>query len=251
MSEQEEFEFRARAEAEAAQEKKSAQATATAPGSAPVDPSMMSQATDFVTQTAIPMAYGLGSAGASLVAEHPLLAGAGAAALFPKTAAKIPGVGAAIDLGRGAIDAANAYSASKNVTALSQLEHQARQYLKMGQQVPQGLQSTIDSMRARVSPPVPSTPTPTPAPAAAPTPTAQQPGVMQRGMDIASKMRQFAAQRVLPVAGTAGVLGGVAAVPGAMMMDAYKNYQTQTPEQRRESAMQALSGQGLGQAGIY
>jgi hypothetical protein len=86
-------------------------------------------------------------------------------------------------------------------------------------------------------------------------PTAQQPSMVQRGMDYASRMRQVAAQRVLPAAGAAlgpaAVMGGVAAVPGAMMMDAYGNYKQQSPEQRKRSAMEALSGQGMGQAGIY
>jgi hypothetical protein len=88
-----------------------------------------------------------------------------------------------------------------------------------------------------------------PAPAAAP---AQQPSMIQRGMDTASRMRQLAAQRVVGFgASGAAVPAAVAAVPGAMMYDAYKNYQTQTPEQRKQSAMEALSGQGMGQAGIY
>ena len=85
-------------------------------------------------------------------------------------------------------------------------------------------------------------------------PATRAPGMMQRGMDIANQMRQYAAQRVIPagaVAGPAAVMGGVAAVPGAMMYDAYKNYQGQSPEDRKRSAMEALSGQGLGQAGIY
>ena len=39
-----------------------------------------------------------------------------------------------------------------------------------------------------------------PAPAAA---AAEQPSIIQRGMDIASKMRQFAAERVIPSMGQA------------------------------------------------
>jgi hypothetical protein len=81
---------------------------------------------------------------------------------------------------------------------------------------------------------------------------ANQPGMIQRGMDVASRMRNAAAQRVIGFgASGAAVPAAVAAVPGAMMYDAYKNYQTQTPEQRKQSAMEALSGQGMGQAGIY
>jgi hypothetical protein len=44
--------------------------------------------------------------------------------------------------------------------------------------------------------------------AAAPAPTAAQPNMMQRGMDYASKMREVAAQRVLPVMGQAGQMAG-------------------------------------------
>lgn len=72
---------------------------------------------------------------------------------------------------------------------------------------------------------------------------------------MAQKVRQMAAQRIIPAAAgaavPAAVAGAVAAPGAAMMYDAYKNYQQQSPEERKRSAMEALSGQGLGQAGIY
>ena len=45
-------------------------------------------------------------------------------------------------------------------------------------------------------------------PAAAPAPQAPRPSMMQRGTDIANQMRQFAAQRVIPVMGQAGQMAG-------------------------------------------
>ena len=49
---------------------------------------------------------------------------------------------------------------------------------------------------------------PSAAPAAAPAPRAPAPSMMQRGTDIANQMRQFAAQRVIPVMGQAGQMAG-------------------------------------------
>lgn len=169
MSEQEEFEFRARAEAEQAQQARESQPPAQEPGG-------LEQAGNFVTQTAIPVAYGLGKAAADVATQNPTLATVGAAAAFPKIAAKVPVLGPAMEMGRGAIDAMNAFSESKNLSSLSQLEHQARQYMKMGQQVPEGLQRSIDSLRTKVAGPVSAPVAPAAAPAAAP---AQQ-GMLSR-----------------------------------------------------------------------
>lgn len=62
--------------------------------------------------------------------------------------------------------------------------------------------SNVPQMRApiptTVSPVAPAMPTPTAGPA--PLTTAAQPGIMQRGMDIANQMRQVAASRVVPAA---------------------------------------------------
>lgn len=123
------------------------------------------------------------------------------------------------------------------------------------QQAAQGGQQAFQQMGQQLSQARPVNPASMPM-TNAPAPAPQQPSIMQRGMDMASRVRQMAAQRIVPagagaMAGPAAVMGGVAAVPGAMMVDAYRNYQTQTPEQRKRSAMEALSGQGLGQAGIY
>jgi hypothetical protein len=148
----------------------------------------------------------------------------------------------AMDIGKGLVDVAKNYN-------LNQMEHQAVQYMKAGQQPPPEFSQRLQALRQAGMPKGPITPPGTT------TPPQAGPSIMQRGMDMASKMRNFAAQRVLPAAAgaavPAAVAGAVAAPGAAMMMDAYRNYQTQTPEQRKQSAMEALSGQGMGQAGIY
>lgn len=98
--------------------------------------------------------------------------------------------------------------------------------------------------------------TPTPAVAtgapAAETAATQTPGLVQRGIDLASKMRQIAAQRVVaPAAAAAPAVAPFAvsaAVPAAMMAHDYQSFKQLTPQQQKEQAMQALSGQAPGQA---
>lgn len=107
MSEEEEFEFRARAEAEQAQAQATAQQTQqAAPGAVPgqgpgpVNPSMMDQAGNFITQQAIPVAFGVGKAGYDLAVANPTLA-AGAASYVPGLN-KLPGLNT-IKTGREAV----------------------------------------------------------------------------------------------------------------------------------------------------
>lgn len=102
----------------------------------------------------------------------------GLAALPSSVASKIPLVSQASQIAKypfkiasGAVDAANAFSSSRNAQALAQLEHQIRQYGKMGQAVPEQLQQAANALRSRVIGPVPSAPV-APAPMAAPAPTA-------------------------------------------------------------------------------
>lgn len=95
MSEEEEFEFRARAEAEQAQAQQAAQRTQqAAPGATnelrPVAPSMLDQAGNFITQQAIPTAFGVGKAGLDIAAANPALA-AGAASYIPGIN-RLPGI---------------------------------------------------------------------------------------------------------------------------------------------------------------
>ena len=93
----------------------------------------------------VPLAAGSTVAHAAMA--HPGLAGAAAAAAFPEVAHKVPGVGQLMDLAKEGIGSMNAGVASKNAAALGQLENQARQYLKQGLQVPEGLQKVIDAQR--------------------------------------------------------------------------------------------------------
>jgi len=74
---------------------------------------------------------------------------------------------------------------------------------------PQIVNASGQPIRPAVAGPVAPAPMAAPAPAvAAPAPTATQPSMMQRGMDYASKMREVAAQRVMPVMGQAGQMAG-------------------------------------------
>lgn len=184
-------------------------------GPGPVDPSMLDQAGNFITQTAIPTAFGVGKAVTDIATANPVPASI--AASYIPGINKLPGI-STIKSGR---------EAATNI-----LNRFA------------GTPPTASAPMGSPGNPIGGAPTNVP--------TAQQPSMIQRGMDTASRMRQLAAQRVVGFgASGAAVPAAVAAVPGAMMYDAYKNYQTQTPEQRKQSAMEALSGQGMGQAGIY
>jgi hypothetical protein len=209
MSEDEEFEFRARAEAEQAlaQKQQAAQqpTPGAMPGQGPVEPGMLESAGNFMTQTAIPTAFGVGKAGMDLAAANPAIASVAAAAAFPKVASKIPGVGQVMDIGKGLVDVAKNYN-------LNQMEHQAVQYMKAGQQPPAEFAQRLQALRQAGMPKGPITP-----PGVTATPQAG-PSVMQRGMDMASKMREFAAQRVMPAAGQAGqALGQAAQQAGSMI----------------------------------
>lgn len=231
MSEEEEFEFRARAEAEQAlaQKQQAAQQPqpGVAPGTGPVAPGMLDQAGNFITQTAIPTAYGVGAAAADVAASHPYMT-AGAAAMLPNNILnKIPG-GQKIAAGKEFFNnlgrAAEAYA-----------QKEARLQNRPG----------FGGAGAGANPGV----------TASAQAGAQQAAQQTARQSMAERVRQMAAQRIMPVMAGAAVpaaVGAAVAAPGAaMMMDAYRNYQRQTPEERRRSAMEALSGQGQGQAGIY
>ena len=71
---------------------------------------------------------------------------------------------------------------------------------------PQIVNASGQPMRAPgpVAPAPMAAPAPAPMAAPAPAPAAAQPSMMQRGMDYASRMRQIAAQRVIPAMGQAG-----------------------------------------------
>lgn len=144
--ENEEFEFRARAEHEA-----KLAAAPSAPEPAPADSGLT-----------IPQALvGAGQTAFNIAAEHPLttLGGLGVAAKY----------GAIKDMFGQGINAMNSATAQRYAQTLTQMEHQARQYIKAGQAVPQGLQDALNGLRSRVTGAMPTAPMPTaPAPAMPP-----------------------------------------------------------------------------------
>jgi hypothetical protein len=85
---------------------------------------------------------------------------------------------------------------------------------------------------------------------AAPT-QSPQPNIMQRGMDYASKMRQMAAQRVMPMAASgAAVPAGVAAGGAAATGIAGGQMAAMTPEQRKAYYDSMMLGAMSGDAGL-
>jgi hypothetical protein len=111
-------------------------------------------------------------------------------------------------------DAMKAASEARTMQAQAQMAQaqglQQRFEQRMAQRAvppagPQIVNASGQPMRAPVVPTAP--PAPTMAPPAM-TPTPAQPSVMQRGAEIAAKMREIAAQRVMPAVGQAGQMAG-------------------------------------------
>jgi hypothetical protein len=143
-------------------------------------------------------AVGAAQTAFNVAAEHPLLTGG--AALGAAKYNTIKNV-----VGQG-LESVNANTMAKNAQALSQMEHQARQYIKAGQTVPQGLQTTIDALRNKVAGgpvPAPGAPAGPVAPGAAPTTGPAAPQAAQQ----AAKTAQIAATQ------------GPAAVEGASFVE--------------------------------
>lgn len=169
-------------------------------------------------------------------------------------AAKVGGWGREIGKGVQAMAEAQRASAAAQQATAQGLQNRFNQ--RMAQQAAQAARpvapgyagapsynvptQTAPQMRA----PMPQAPVaPQGVPAQAPM---QQPSMMQRGMDVASKMRQFAAQRVLPAAVPAAVgMGGAAATSMAGNQMA-----NMTPEQRKAYYDSAMMGAMSGDAGL-
>jgi len=195
-----------------------------------------------------PVATGLAAAGAYGLASKLPVVGPAVQAVgnaVGSAASKIPVVGPAMEMGRGAIDAAHAYTASRNAQALSQLENQARQYIKMGQQVPEGLQRSLDTLRSRVTgPAVPTGPIATGP--VAPSPAA----VNAAEQGLSARVRNAAAQRIANLPAMGEMLGGAARMAGRVLGPASLALQTtdlgpQTPQLGRMRGMEInpLTGQ--------
>ena len=180
------------------------------------------------TQTAMELAPAVGS---GVVAAAPYAAGA----------AGLYGGGKLVSAASKAADAyKTGVATNANTQEFRVLERLAREKGPHGDAARQRLQQLIQQRGAAVpsggvpaGPAVPSA-VPTTAPVSA---APQQPGIVQRGMDVASKMRQFAAERVIPAAKSgieavapylrnAGVGAAAALTPGNIG----QNYGAQFPQ---------------------
>jgi hypothetical protein len=187
QAEQEEFEFRARAEEEARR-------------------SQEAQHPKFEEPTTLEKAAAVGQMGTEFAMAHPTAAGLGAEALataLPQSvASKIPVVNqmnrfgrGVVSLGQGAVDAAHAYSTSRNAQALADIAHQARM---AGQPIdPQKLHEAYQSVAQRVG----AVPKAAPVPPAPPTPPVGGVAAQQGETFLQRMAQQFGgmAQRVAPV----------------------------------------------------
>jgi len=198
------------------------------------------------TQTAMELAPAVGSAVAT-------------AAPYAAGAAGLYGGGKLVS---AASKAAEAYKTGVATQAGAEMSkaatHAATQEMKVLQQVAQQQGPHGDAARQRLAQLIQQrgaavpTGAPTAAPVAptaapvAPTAAPQQPSIIQRGMDMASKMRQFAAQRVMPVAVPGAVAAGGAAATGF----AANQLANMTPEQRKAYYDSMMMGAMSGDTGL-
>jgi hypothetical protein len=146
-------------------------------------PSTLSQAGDA--------ALAVGKAGVDLAMAHPALAGAAAAAAFPNVASKVPGVGTAMDLANGAVNALKNYN-------LNQAAHQELQYAKNGITPPSEFTQHINNLRQAAQP-------------AATQATEAAPSFVQKAMQYGDTVRKIALDKVMQGAGALGDMGAAAA----------------------------------------
>ena len=193
QAEQEEFEFRARAEEESRRAEEA-------------------QHPKFEEPSNLEKAAAVGQMGAEFAMAHPTAASIGAeaaATALPRSiASKIPVVNqmnrlgrGVVSLGEGAVDAAHAYSTSRNAQALADIAHQARM---AGQPIdPAKLHQAYESVAQRVGTmPKPTTVAPAgPVPAAPATPPVGGPAAAQGETFLQRMAQQFGgiAQKVAPV----------------------------------------------------
>lgn len=185
-----------------------------------------------VVDYGIAPAVGAAQTAANMAAAHPALAGAAGYAAASKIAPGLTGWGAAKNI-------ANAGINQWQTNNLTKLGEQIRIGKRFGQDMSalenifnQQTQAQAQKMAAQQT---------------AQQTAASQPSMMQRGMDMASKMRNVAAQRVV----------GTAVVPGAVAAGGYKAAQTatnqmaaMTPEQRRAFYDNQMLGAMSGDAGL-
>lgn len=159
-------------------------------------------------------------------------------------AAKVGGWGREIGKGVQAMaEAQRASAAAQQATAQGlQQRFNQRMAQQAAQQAAQGIRPGMPGSYATPTYNVPTgAPTatgpvsPTTMPTGAPTagPAQTQPSMMQRGMDMASKIRQTAANRIVGLGGAAAVPAGVAAGGAALTGLAGGQMAAMTPEQRK------------------
>ena len=187
-----------------AQPQAAAPAEGAAPGAAPVAPGAVGQGEPTTGEKVV---GGLATAG-EIAMEHPgAIAGAGGAYKVYQLANKY------VQGQNIAAKSAAEVAASRAETAAA---NQALQYQKMAARMPTAPVAPAGPqiLNAAGQPMAPSAPIAPAgaAPVAAPSPVAQ-PTMMQRGADMASRMRTAAAQRVMPALNSmakGGVLGAMA-----------------------------------------
>jgi hypothetical protein len=204
------------------------------------------------TQTAMELAPAVGS---GIATAAPYAAGAAALAggnkllNVAKTAADAYKAGATTTAGAQTANAAT-HAATQEMKVLQQLAQQQGPHADAAKQrLAQLIQSrgaAVPTGGAPAGPAVPSG-----IPQAAPTAAPQQPSIVQRGMDIAGKMRQAAAQRV------AGFGASGAAVPAAVGLGgaaatgfAGNQVANMTPEERKAYYDSMMMGAMSGDTGL-
>jgi len=209
------------------------------------------QAGNYITQSIIPTAFGVGAAGLDLAGQalsNPIIqkgleyGGAGLAAkkfLVNPVLESLKPVGQAV--GQHVTNVTDALNRQAAAAEASEQGIANRAAARAGQPVAQAAQN----IRAPIAPQ--GAPT---APMQAPV-AQSQPSIIQRGMDMASRMRQAAAQRVVGFgASGAAVPAGVAAGGAAATGLAGGQMAAMTPEQRKAYYDSMMLGAMGGDAGL-
>jgi hypothetical protein len=192
------------------------------PANEPYRPSISEAPGQWAVNNVVAPAYGVAAAGADFAAQHPTAAALGAdLALAALPQSNIPVLKQAqqlakapFNLAQSALGSADAYTASRNAQALAQMEHQVRQYGKMGQAVPQQLQQAVDALRSRVGGPVAPAAAPAPAAPAPAAPAAVNPAAAEASQ--ISKANQIVRNLALDKLLKGGAVAGLATYSGGL-----------------------------------
>jgi len=229
-------------QAEQKQQEQAPPEPAPAMGQGPVAPdqSMMDQAGNFIMDNIVAPGVGAAQTAGQFAAQHPVAAGL-AAAGAATALSKVPYVGPALQKTAGAFvpqpikTIASAIPEgmanwakgieSADAKSLTSINNQIKNLMVANKEVPENLKAAQQYFQSKLKIPTATGAPPSaagqqafsqmgqqlagaPKPVApvapvAPTPSAQ-PGMIQRGMDLAGQVRQAAAQRIMPAMGQAG-----------------------------------------------